>query len=68
MNQCEMISKLARACQITPIVSTKTNIDYTLDVEQICKISSILEKGDRVELIPCKDGIKIIQEIRKEVK
>ena len=66
MNQCEMISKLARACQITPIVST--NIDYTLDVEQICKISSILEKGDRVELIPCKDGIKIIQETRKEIK
>ena len=41
---------------------------YTLSPEQVKKIIQVLEKGDRVELIPCKDGVKIIQESRKEVK
>lgn len=41
---------------------------YTLPPEQVDKILQVLEKGDRVELIPCKDGIKIIQETRKEIK
>jgi len=41
---------------------------YTLPPEQVAKILQVLEKGDRVELIPCKDGIKIIQESRKEIK
>lgn len=41
---------------------------YTLPPEQVAKILQVLEKGDRVELIPCKDGIKIIQETRKEIK
>lgn len=41
---------------------------YTLSPELIEKIMQVLEKGDRIELIPSKDGIKIIQESRKEVK
>jgi hypothetical protein len=41
---------------------------YTLSPEQVEKIKQVLEKGDRIELIPGKDGVKIIQEIRKEVK
>ena len=41
---------------------------YTLPPEQVDKILQVLEKGDRVELIPSKDGIKIIQETRKEIK
>lgn len=41
---------------------------YTLSPEQVEKIKQVLERGDRIELIPGKDGIKIIQEIRKEVK
>jgi hypothetical protein len=41
---------------------------YTLSPEQVEKIKQVLEKGDRIELIPAKDGIKIIQESRKEVK
>ena len=41
---------------------------YTLSPEQVAKILQVLEKGDRVELIPGKDGVKIIQESRKEVK
>ena len=42
--------------------------EYILSPEQVKKIIQVLEKGDRVELIPCKDGVKIIQESRKEVK
>ena len=41
---------------------------YTLPPEQVDKILQVLEKGDRVELIPSKDGIKVIQETRKEIK
>lgn len=31
-------------------------------------IESVLSKGDRVELIPSKDGVKIIHIKRKEVR
>lgn len=31
-------------------------------------IEAILAKGDRVELIPVKDGVKVIQVQRKEIK
>jgi hypothetical protein len=41
---------------------------YTLSPEQIEKIKQVLERGDRIELIPGKDGVKIIQESRKEIK
>ena len=41
---------------------------YTLSPEQVEKIKQVLERGDRIELIPGKDGVKIIQESRKEVK
>lgn len=41
---------------------------YTLSPEQVERIRQILEKGDRVELIPGKEHIKIIQESRKEIK
>lgn len=41
---------------------------YTLSPEQVERIRQILEKGDRVELIPGKERIKIIQESRKELK
>ena len=41
---------------------------YALSPEQIDKIEAVLAKGDRIELIPCKDGIKIIQESRTEIK
>lgn len=39
-----------------------------LTQEQIQKIEEIINKGDRIEVIPVKDGIKIIQETRKEIK
>lgn len=41
---------------------------YRLTPEQVERIKKILEQGDRIELIPSKDRIKIVQEIRKEVK
>lgn len=41
---------------------------YKLSSEQVEQIRKILESGDRVELIPAKDRIKVIQESRKEVK
>ena len=44
--------------------------EYKLSPETIEKIENVLNsKGVRVELVPCKDGvIKVIQEIRTEVK
>jgi hypothetical protein len=41
---------------------------YTLSPEQVEKIKQVLERGDRIELIPGKEGVKIIQESRKEIK
>lgn len=41
---------------------------YLLTQDQVERIRQILENGDRIELIPGKDGVKIIQESRKEVK
>lgn len=44
--------------------NAKTNMD-----EQIIKaIEAVIAKGDRVELIPVKDGVKIIHIKREEVK
>jgi hypothetical protein len=41
---------------------------YRLSPEQVEKIREILAKGDRIELIPVKDKVKIIHEVRKEIK
>ena len=35
---------------------------------QVKAIVAVLAKGDRVELIPVKDGVKVVQVQRKEVK
>ena len=32
------------------------------------KVDAILARGDRVELIPVKDGVKVVRITRKEVK
>ena len=39
-----------------------------LKPEQIKAAEAILAKGHRVELIPVKDGVKVIQVQRKEIK
>lgn len=42
--------------------------EYKLSPEQVEKIKEVLEKGDRIELIPVKDGIKIVRESRSEIR
>lgn len=42
--------------------------EYKLSSEMVEKIQKILEKGDRVELMPKKDGIKILAVHRDEIK
>lgn len=39
-----------------------------LTEKDIKAIESVLAKGDRVELIPVKDGVRVIQIKRKEIK
>ena len=39
-----------------------------MDEKMIRSIESILKKGDRVELIPVKDGIKVVKIRRETVK
>lgn len=39
-----------------------------IDEDQIKIIESVIAKGDRIELIPVKDGVKIIHVKREEVK
>lgn len=41
---------------------------YILTPDMVRKIAKILESGDRVELIPGKYTVKVVQESRKEVK
>lgn len=41
---------------------------YNLSPAQIEQIQKALEKGDRVELIPKKDGVKILSVHRDEIK
>ena len=39
-----------------------------MDKKQIKAIEAVLARGDRIELIPVKDGVKIIHIKREEVK
>lgn len=39
-----------------------------MDEKTIKAIETVLAKGDRAELIPVKDGVKVIHIKRKEVK
>ena len=39
-----------------------------MDKKTMDKADAILARGDRVELIPVKDGVKVIQVQRKEIK
>ena len=44
------------------------NVKINMDEKAWSIIKAILAKGDRVELIPVKDGFKIMHIKRKEVK
>lgn len=39
-----------------------------IDEKTIKNVESVLAKGDRVELIPVKDGVKVVRVRREEVK
>lgn len=39
-----------------------------LDAQTIKAIESVLSKGDRAEVIPVKDGVKVVKVKREEVK
>lgn len=39
-----------------------------MDEKTIKAAESVLAKGDRVELIPVKDGVKVVRVRREEVK
>ena len=39
-----------------------------MDEKQIKAIEAVLAKGDRVELIPVKDGIKVVRVKRETIK
>ena len=40
----------------------------TIDGAALAAIEAILRKGDRVEIIPVKDGVKVVRIRREEVK
>lgn len=40
----------------------------TLEPGDLPAINTVLAKGDRVELIPVKDGVKVVRVRREEVK
>ena len=40
----------------------------TIDEKRLQEIKRILQNGDRVELIPVKDGVKVMQIRRKEIR
>lgn len=42
--------------------------DATFSPEMLRKILEVLNQGDRVELIPVKDGVKAVREKRTEIK
>ena len=39
-----------------------------IDAAAMAAIEAILRKGDRVEIIPVKDGVKVVRIRREEVK
>lgn len=43
-------------------------MNYTLTEKQLEVITDIIKRGNRAELIPVKNGVKIIEITRKEIK
>lgn len=42
--------------------------EYKLTPEQIRAIEATVSRGDRVEVVPVKDGLKILRTKREEIK
>lgn len=43
-------------------------MEYRLSPEQIAAIERVVNKGDRAEVVPVKDGLKILRTRREEIK
>ena len=43
-------------------------VDIKLSLEEISKIERTVSRGDRVEIIPVRDGIKILRIRREEIQ
>lgn len=43
-------------------------IVYALTKEQIEAINAVVNRGDRVEVVPVKDGLKLLETRRKVIK
>lgn len=43
-------------------------MEYRLTEEQIAAIEAVVRKGDRAEVVPVKDGLKILRAHREEIK
>lgn len=49
-------------------MKNQTDTKRQLTEKQIKSAEAVLAKGDRVELIPVKDGVRVIRVKREEVK
>lgn len=43
-------------------------MEYRLSPEQIAAIERVVNKGDRAEVVPSKDGLRILKAHREEIK
>lgn len=43
-------------------------MEVKISLQQIKAVNDVLSKGDRVEIIPVKDGVKILRVERHEIK
>lgn len=50
------------------MASNNDNVFRKLSEQQILLIERIVNKGDRVEVVPVKDGLKILHVWREEAK
>lgn len=50
------------------LTDKKENVKIELTEKQLQAIHRVLEKGERVELIPNKDGVRVLEVKRRNVK
>jgi len=50
------------------LTEKKENVKIELTEKQLQAIHRVLEKGDRVELIPNKDGVRLLEVKRRNIK
>jgi hypothetical protein len=50
------------------MVTSKDNKEISLDFKHVKMINKIISEGERVEVVPTKDGVKIFKVVRREAK